>query len=171
MSPSELGTYVRMRCVEDEGGCLIWKGALNNNGQPVFNLRCCGTRDVRRVMWKAAGRKIIPGYVFAKALCDDRCVLPAHQRHVSRAEAMQQASADGRLSTGALHSMRVTENSRKRKHVRLTMDIARQMRARYAETGNAALVAREFGVSHSHAHRVVRGEWWREVNPFAGLMR
>jgi diadenosine tetraphosphate (Ap4A) HIT family hydrolase len=48
--------------------------------------------------------------------------------------------------------------------VKLNEEIVARMRARYNECGNAAQVAREFNVNHTHAHRIVRGEAWRELS-------
>jgi hypothetical protein len=56
---------------------------------------------------------------------------------------------------------------RSRGHVRLSLEIARAMRARrYRKVGNAAQVAREFGLRHAHTHRVLTNQLWKETNPW-----
>ena len=60
---------------------------------------------------------------------------------------------------------------RQRAHVVLDEAKVAALRARYAETGNAAQVAREFGIDHAHAHRIVRNKSWRVATPFSGLGR
>lgn len=167
--PSEnLVDYIRGRCHHDPvTGCLVWRGAINNCGNPVFHLRCCGTRDARRVLWQADGRPFDAGDVFVEPLkCAEgrRCIAPAHQKRMTRREA---AGRPGVMSSGPRHSAALTAASRRRKHVRLTMDIARAIRARYHETGNAAQVAREFGIDHAHAHRIARNQAWREASPWS----
>jgi hypothetical protein len=167
-SQAELVEYVRSRCVQDDD-CLLWQGAMNNHGRPVFRLVGSGTRDPRRVLWIAAGRKLLKGRVFAKPRCNERCIAPEHQLYVTRAKAMLLASQDGRLSCGVRHVVIAQAAARKRPSAKLTAEIVAAMRARYAETGNAALVAREFGINHAHAHRVIRNKAWRTVTPFSML--
>jgi hypothetical protein len=170
LSPAELAIYVRMRCIEDDG-CLLWQGAMSNRNRPVFRLACCGTRDPRVVLWTDDGRVLIDGYVFAPPHCDDRCIAPAHQRYMTRRQAVQAAARAGRLSSGARHSAAIRTAMRTRPHVVLDEAKVAALRARYAETGNAAQVAREFGIDHTHAHRIVHNKAWRVATPFSGLGR
>lgn len=162
-----LAEYVISRCRRDDAtGCLIWPGATNNNGTPVFRLACCGMRDPRRILWEAAGLPFNRRHVFVEPQCADghRCIEPTHQRRMTR---RQSAQRPGLMSSGPQHSAAVLAGLRKRPHVRLTLDIARAIRARYNETGNAAQVAREFGIDHAHAHRIGTNQSWREPSPWA----
>lgn len=158
--------YVIDRCRKDpDTGCIVWAAAVNNSGRPVFRLACCGTRDPRRVLWEAAGLPFIESHVFIEPKCIDgkRCINPDHQRRMTRRQA---GKRPGVKSSGPRHSAAVARGARKRPTSILTMEIARQMRARYHEIGNAAQVAREFGVAHAHTHKVVRNQMWREPTPW-----
>lgn len=164
--PASLVDYVMGRCRTDpDTGCIVWRGAVNNSGRPVFRLSCCGTRDPRRVLWEAAGHPFIEDHVFIEPSCLDgkRCINPDHQKRWTRRQAGRRP---GVKSSGPKHSAAVTRGARKRANVRLTMEIARQMRARYHEIGNAAQVGREFGIPHAYAHRIVRNQAWRETTPW-----
>lgn len=158
--------YVIGRCRKDpDTGCIVWAGAVNNSGRPVFRLACCGTRDPRRVLWEAAGLPFVEAHVFIKPACLDgmRCINPEHQKRLTRKQAGRRP---GVKSRGPSHSAAVTRGARNRRNVILSMEIARKMRARYHEIGNAAQVAREFGIAHAHAHRIVRNQMWREPTPW-----
>lgn len=168
MTLQELAAYIRDRCRVD-GDCLLWMGAVNQRGTPVFRMKCCGTRDPRRVYWEASGRELKHGHVFLKPACDERCLEPAHQHHVTRRRSAQIAAKQGRMSCGAAHALAIRNAIRSKPHVILSEEIAAKLRERYAEIGNAAQVAREFGYSHSLVHRVVRNQSWRATTPFSGL--
>lgn len=161
----DLAKYVRSRCCRD-GECLLWQGALNSSRLPTFRLQGTGTRDPRRVLWEAAGRKLLPGYVFARTDCDERCIEPNCQVYLPRRAASVRAAAAGRLSQGLRHSIAVRRGMAKRLDIRLNEQIVAAMRARHAEIGNAAQVAREFGLDHAHTHRVVTNKAWRRATPF-----
>jgi hypothetical protein len=169
MTPAQIRDYIFCRCLVNDDDCWIWQGALNSTGVPVFMLRALGgTRNVRAVAWLAAGRPLRQGRVFAVPECDSRCCNPEHMRYVTRREAMRLASARGTLSSGPRHAAAILP-SRRASAMLLTAETVRQMRARYESTANAALVAREFGVSHSHAHRVCTHRAWRQPSWVNGL--
>jgi hypothetical protein len=162
-----LAEYVIGRCRRDpDTGCLIWSGAINNCGSPVFRLACCGTRDPRRILWESSGRPFKDGHVFVEPACADghRCIEPSHQQRMTR---RQSARRPGIMSSGPRHSAALLESSRSRAHVRLNLELVRQIRARYAEIANAAQVGREFGIDHAHAHRICTHQSWREPSPWA----
>jgi hypothetical protein len=162
-----LAEYVVGRCRRDAAsGCLVWSGAINNCGRPVFRLACCGTRDPRRILWEAAGRPYNPRHVFVEPPCADGhlCIEPSHQKRMTR---RQSAQRPGIMSSGARHSAALLSAARRRRHVRLSLDIVRQIRARHAEIANSAQVAREFVIGHAHAHRIVTHQLWREPSPWA----
>jgi hypothetical protein len=161
-----MAAYVLARCRRDDGGCLIWTGAMNSAGLPAARCRAYGSFNARRVLWEQERGPIPRGRVVLTPVCDARCVDPQHVECVSRSVMSKRLAAEGRIG-GAAFGLLMTPTARRRKHVKLDMDKARAMRRRHAETGNAAQVAREFGVSHSHAHRVCTGVWWREASPWA----
>jgi hypothetical protein len=162
-----LADYVIGRCRrEDATGCLVWRGAINNCGIPVFRLACCGTRDPRRILWEAAGLPFKPRLVFVEPHCAEghRCIEPTHMARMTR---RQSAQRPGVMSSGPRHSAAIVAAARRRKHVVLNLGIVREIRARYAECANAAQIAREFGIDHGHAHRICTHRAWREPSPWA----
>lgn len=168
LSNAELLIYLRHRCVvEDEDGCWVWTGALNDHGTPSFWLRGtqCFARNARAAAYFCSGEVKVKGHVFARPHCDERCIRPEHQIYVTRRAAMALAKAAGRLSAGYLHAASVI--AARRKNRKVTDDVVAAMRQRYATTGNAALVAREFGVHHSYAHRICTYRIRAEGNVFA----
>ena len=160
---TDLVAYVMARCTAEDG-CLLWP-----TERPVFRLNCCGHQSPREVLWKATGRPMRDGYVFARPRCDARCILPEHQAYVTRKSQMQRAAKAGRLSAGPAHAAITTVNARRRPTVVNSIEKAKAMRARYAELGDAAQVGREFGVKPNYAHAIVTGRAWREPSPWAGL--
>lgn len=172
LTGGELIEYARQRSRVEPDGCWYWRGAIaGGSGRPMMGLRGVRPRSqsVQRVLWQA----LHPGWTLrhdqvVQMTCGELgCVHPEHIRIVSKKEAMRQAAAAGKLSRGVRHSLAVTLACRAREHVRLSLDLARQIRARYRETGNAAQVAREFGVHPAHAHRIVTNQAWREPSPWA----
>lgn len=163
---AEMLDYLRAR-IEVEGDCWLWTNAMSR-GYPVMNSRRLGGHQSPRVaMWLAMGKRIREGYKLATPECDCRCINPAHTRELTHKKIFQLASKRGRLASGATQRAATLKINRKKPHVKLNPEIVRAMRARYAETNNAALVSREFGVAHAHAHRVVTGKLWNETNPFS----
>jgi hypothetical protein len=139
----------------------------SGDGIPVMSMP--GSRrtvSVRRLAAMLAGHP--PGRRVVVCVCEcAECVRPEHMRVLSRRQLTQQMLADGRIPRGPTRSAKKLAAARARPHVRMTMEIARAMRARYLELANCKAVAAEFGVLHSHAHRIIRGELWREPSPFA----
>jgi hypothetical protein len=170
MTPYEkLLARVRVRVhVEVEDECWRWRGAVNGGASTPcigWGRRCVA---VRRVMYELLHDVRLTRRDCMTSTCGrPDCVAPEHMERVNRRELSERMRLRGTLSVGLRHSLAVTESARRRRHVKLSLERARAMRARYQETNNAALVAREFGVSHAHAHRVVRGDWWREPSPWA----
>ncbi len=170
LSQAELLIYLRNRCVlVEDDGCWIWTGALNDHGTPSFWLRGadCFGRNARAAAYFCSGGVKVKARVFARPLCDQRCIRPEHQLYVTRRVAMALAKKAGRLSVGHAHAAAVIAARRKSRTV--TDDVVAAMRQRYATTGNAALVAREFGVHHSYAHRICTYRVRAEGNVFAIL--
>jgi len=171
MNLEQLAAYVRGRCkLDSHTGCLLWVGAVSRCGTPVFRLRgFYHSRSPRRLLWEADGRETKDNFVFVKPKCDDRCIEPSHQHYITRRQAVKMAAKAGLLSSGAKHAVAIRDGCRKRPHVILNEQKVAAMRARYAEVENAAQVAREFGIGHALAWRVVRNKAWRQTTPFSGL--
>lgn len=171
MKANQLMAYILSRCRRDDE-CLIWTGAMTSSrhgpGRPVFCLRSIGCRNPRIELWRIRKRKIVAGFVFSLPICGDRrCIEPSHQLYVSRSEALQRASREGRLSAGVRHSLIAARAARQRATNKLNMALVRAMRARYDEIGVKRRVAQEFGVGYKTAWAVLAHRTWRERSPFS----
>lgn len=123
---------------EDRGyltPCLIWNGPTRN-GYGIDHLQ----RRMHRVRWEERFGQIPEG------------VEPDHLCQVKRC-----ANIDH------LELVTHTVNVRRGRHTRLTMEIARQIRARW-ESGerNMTMIATEFGCSRQTINHIVTGHQWRE---------
>lgn len=165
--------YVRARCRVDADGHWIWTLAVNTHGTPVCGGHPArsrrGCEPVTRVAFRASGKRVsgkpLRAGLFVRQTCGEpRCCNPEHLIALTRSELMLDASRRGTISRGPLHGAAVRRAREPRQKV--TMAVARVMREQYREIGNAAEIARRFGVSHSYAHRICTGRFFREPSPF-----
>ena len=171
-----LVSRIRSRSLID-GECWIWTGAFSNRGRksrgkpvPVFALpNRGGLVGARRIAAQSLGRDLPPGKVVSTRCGNWQCVNPEHTIVWTREKAAEAAKKRGAYPTLAT-AIRLRA-ARSNLNVLIDMETARMIRQRYAETGNAAQVAREFGIKHDHAHKIARGKLWAEPNPFSGLAR
>lgn len=159
---ADSGSYIASRIRRTSDGCAIWAGAFSC-GVPKATV---GRRTVnaRRFSWESANRKLRPREIVASCEIDPRCVEPRHLQATSRSGAWDRLRKAGKVKSGKIIAARTTASARARSS--MTIETVRRMRARYAEIGNSAAIAREFGISHSHAHRIVTWFAWREATPF-----
>jgi hypothetical protein len=158
----KLTDRIRSRCAVDDE-CLLWKGATTSNGQPWAGGNVDGVRrnySPRKLLWLEAGGVEVKHGVFMLPVCGhSRCLTPEHQRYTTR----KKADAEWKMNTSPQHRISTTRANRAKPSTKLNLELARRIRARYLETGNAAQVAREFQIHHSHAHRIGRNQSWAEV--------
>ena len=99
--------------------------------------------------------------------CGERdCVNPDHMQVMTRRELAFAMVSDGRIQKGPTRSARKLAAGRSGRHVHMTIEKARAIRRRFDEVGVIKYVAREFGISLAHAHKIVRHQLWRERSPF-----
>lgn len=80
-----LAARIRARCVEGEGGCVIWQGATNSSGYGQIGVRRRVTYT-HRIMFEIANGAIPPGKQ-VDHLCRNRlCCNPNHLEAVSPRE-------------------------------------------------------------------------------------
>lgn len=72
----------------ENGGCIEWAGAKNNDGYGKMNFYHDGQHVqvyAHRVFWVLANRKEIPSHLVLDHICCNRaCVNPAHLRLVAQ---------------------------------------------------------------------------------------
>ena len=164
--------YLRARCREDEDGCWIWRLSMSSGKSvaavPIMAMRGrCGTVSVRRVAARLANKAPKRSQKVVTACGKRDCVLPEHMRPIESAVIGRVYVERGLIATGPTRSARKLAAARSKPHVIMSMELARRIRERYAEIGNAKAVAIEFGLRHPHVHSIIRNKLWREPSPFA----
>lgn len=130
-----------------DGGCWVWRGLR----YPTQYGRFKKQGGAHRLAYELERGPVPTGYVVCHK-CDNRsCVNPEHLFVGTYADNIRDASAKGRTSVG--------ERSPR---ARLTWQIVRNMRARYAAGETAPTLAKEYGVLPSSVWRIVRGDGWPE---------
>jgi hypothetical protein len=172
--PAALLLAVYARCTVDHGDpdpCRIWTGSRNVNGYPLLSvLKPDGGRTsvgARRTVWQADGRKPLPLDRFLSMRCGERaCLNPAHMVPRTRVEYL--AHRSGRRNADEV--LRATLGRRRGRDVKLSVDLARQVRARLHAGELGTSIAADLGVSRSLVSQIKANRLWRETSPFAGLM-
>lgn len=146
----------------EEGQCYLWQG-YKANGVPMVD-RDGKMVSVRRLIAELQGREVKRGYYVASCGCTD-CVAPNHilYRHPN-----QHMKAMAETEFTVERRIRMIQATRKRPNVRLSIEIAREIRA--AE-GSYREIGERYGISKSCVGHIRRGDYWPEISsPFAGLM-
>lgn len=131
--------------VEDRGygtPCWIWQGAKNNKGYGLLTIG--GKNKLAHVEYYERKNGPVPCGLELDHLCSvPLCINPEHQEPVTH-----------------------TENVRRGKKCKLTMETARAIRSAYAAPGNKygrkAQLARRFGIAHQNVRVVLSGAIWKE---------
>lgn len=119
------------------------------------------TLSARRLMMQSLGRLVRADEAVVTTCGDPLCLAPRHLLARKRSQIVRKATA----RTRGFNPRKLAANRRKA-HVTLTMEKARAVRARYTEIGNAAAVAREFGISPQRAWAIATNLAWREPPMF-----
>lgn len=158
-------TDIYARCIE-EGDCMIWQGALTDQGYPLMKFNGKST-SVRRVVMTLDGRIPKSGQPVACSCNEKRCVA---KEHLSRStfSKISQKVADSGLYASKARCAKVAEVNRNRKDTRLSIEIARDIRTS-EESGQ--VLADQYGVGRNRISAIRRGEIWKEygATPFEGL--
>jgi hypothetical protein len=168
--------YIRIRCRITEDNCWLWAMAVSSAGQPVIGGKIAGhSRSVayaHRLAYSAAGHRLRPGRLLVSTCGHPHCCNPDHRRQLTRHQWQLTPERQASLSRGARHKVSVIPARRAGANVRLSLDIARRIRQRYAELTNHTAVAREFtagGITlrASDVHRIVTNKQWVEQSPWS----
>ena len=162
---------IRANCAE-VGDCLEWQGHFTSNGYPrIHDAELDRYVGVRNVVY-ALGHglplhapitteehgKVKPALM--RMRCGNRrCVSLEHMRAMTHAQVGQAAAAMGNFSTPQRIAA-VTSGIRKVRKTKITMEIAREIRA---SEGTCRDQAARYGVSASFVAKVKRGDLWRET--------
>ena len=159
--------WIRDRCMESEGNCLIWTQQCKGGRfpYPVVHRNALasgkrGSTGVRRIAF-FLGHGKDPGKLWIKMHCQDtRCLNPQHMILVHRS-----VYAKGKPRQ-ADHAARAAEGRRKSPATKLNLEKAREIRRRLDAGELGYKLAAEFGVTKHMVSNIKRGKAWREPSPF-----
>lgn len=149
---------IRQRCVVEDGtGCWLWKGAVAGTtpSMRIAALEASVGAGVA-ICFFTTGRRPEHGVVWHRTCTTQLCVCPAHRQAGTRKT--QMAFQEG-IAIRPAHRARIAATKRARS--RLTVELVEHIRSSEA-TGIA--VAREVGISVSHACRIRRREAWHRTD-------
>lgn len=156
--------YIRSRCrVDERTGCWVWANCTQANG--YGRIKHGGrTYYAHRLAYELAHGPVAAG-LDVRATCGNRaCCNPAHREHGTRADTVAECREAGRLSCGIAHAGKVAPGARAAG--KLTLEKARQIRARAAAGESPEVLAEEHGVHVSSIRNVLAGRTWREPQWF-----
>lgn len=156
---------IRARTVE-VGDCWIWQQATSSTGYPIIKPTGQPCQLVRRLVVALDDRPAEPRQPVASLCNDRRCVNPAHLYPSTPRQIGRQAAARGAFA-GPIRARRVALAQRASPRAKLTMEIARAIRA---STAPAWQEAARYGVNKSLIKAIRAGRAWREYSsPWAGM--
>lgn len=155
---------VRMNCHCNEDGCWIWKGWLNNCGNPTLFRTEKGRRRSlsarRHVYQQAKGCKLGRKEILAMT-CDEKlCVNPDHMKRSNFSEMQIKLNRD---DPSRAHRIAI----KNRRGKKLTPEQARAIRE---SDEPSKVLAERYGVSCQTIRQIWRGISWKDYsNPFSQL--
>lgn len=161
-SPEDVLAEIEGNCRRTMDGCLEWAGYVDPKRGPM--VRCGASTvptSVRRVVW-GLKRKPLNFQDTIKPACGNwACVEYGHMQKASRADARRGSPLT------LLHKARIA--TAQRKGAKLTMEIARQIRA---SADSESLEAAKWGVTKATVSAIRRNEIWQEYQQgmFTGLL-
>lgn len=143
---------------EECGTCLLWQGYMHNGVAPTRKFEGM-MQPIRRVMWQAMGRRLVPGmHVIAKCK-ESRCVAP---------ECATQVKPRGATGMKFNAAKRAAQAKGRRRWSKLTAEKVAEIRA---DERTGVEIAAELGLNPQYVQRLRRGSHWAPLtSPFAGLM-
>lgn len=139
--------------VDRQDGCWTWKGAVTSkHGYGCFQVGNHRVLGAHKIAWLLTNGD--PGSLCVLHRCDNRvCVNPAHLFLWTKQDNTDDAIAKGRHPHGEMNGRNV-----------LTAALCREILARTTgKRGEGAAFAREYGVSFSAIHALLRGESWAHL--------
>lgn len=173
--------WVLERCRID-GDCYLWQLSKTKGGRPVGRRHKQNVSPQRIVyeqmtgksLWRS-GTKLVPNggtlvpqremLKIAMSCGEPSCCNWRHMRPLTHRDLCRDAFRNG-TNRGLIASARYTAPNRKKKHVKLTLEKAREIVSRAASGEPILAIAKDLGIRYQHAWSVARGKSWKDANPF-----
>lgn len=162
-----LKSWLDRHCLPPEDGdCRLFRGRRNRYGYAYIYPKANGPSWLaHRYAWMLAGGEL------PRVLVNDcghrHCCLPAHWRPFNSVAAqMRLRKARGQVSRGLQHSLSIRA-ARRAQPCKLSVDLAREIRALDRAGVMRKDIAARFGVSRQTITSVCQNRIWRETTPFS----
>lgn len=160
---NEVLAYLRPRTVE-VGDCLIWTRAKSSSGAPVATIGGARSINIRRWVVEQCHGEIPTGWSVRSHCGHKCCVHPDHLAALPWRDHVQRLHRDGAYDTPACRARQVRKA---RAEAKLTLDLAREVRALRAQGATLKSIAGRVGVNPTTISRICRGIYWADTVPNA----
>ena len=151
---------------EECGECLLWMGALSDQGHPIYKPYGKPCTTVRRGMFELNGGKLVRRKPIDTTCGEKLCINPDHLFQSTIRNVAKRAAKRGAFS-GLAKGAKIAE--KRRGTMKLTIEQAREIRLSI-ESG--PVLALRYGVNKSLINGIKAGRAWKEYStPWAGLLR
>jgi hypothetical protein len=162
---TDFDEFVREYEMRREDDCLIWPWKVSKSGHGMVK-RGGEKFYVHRRLYEMRDGKPLGDLLLVRRveICENsRCCEPAHWMPVPKSRHATIVAKQGRLSHGPAHAAKCTVGRRKGRHLKLSLEAARAIRA---DARPSKALAAEYGVTTSSINRIRSGRDWREASPF-----
>lgn len=133
-------------------GCVEWTGARDKDGYGKFTKKDWPAR-AHKAAYIAANGQIPQGHIVRHTCDNPPCINPGHLIAGTFADnAVDRVQRD-----------RFNRESKRYNRVRLSMELARQIRAKHSQGTSRAALAAEYGVGTDQISRVIHHRNWKET--------
>lgn len=145
---------------DEEGDCLIWRGATNKRGSPIATIgKRRGVYVRRHIFTELLGKKIRKGRVMTSLCVNPRCIAPECLTTKTKGEILARTYAIGARSRAAARQS-WSVGLRKAQNVKLDREKAAQIRASQEPTND---LAKQYGVDPQTIRNVRAFRCWNDV--------
>lgn len=144
--------------IDKSGECWIYTGPTDGDGYGKI-----GTFSAHRLMYDLLHGPIPVGFEVLHKCDNPPCVKPQHLWLGTQSDNIRDMVRKGR-HPGARWKAEKTDLTYQRRRRKLTPDIVRELRRRYAEGGvDQRTLSREFGISQQNVSAIINRLKWRYV--------
>ena len=159
--------FIKSRCrIDPRTECWEWANCIDDKGNA--KIRVAGkTWYVRRLVYQLVNGSLPAKKDIVPECLSKSCCNPEHQLALTRSQHQELTASQGRVSKGLVHSLAVLTAARAR--AKLSIEKARQIRARAAAGAMVESLATDFEVSVDSIRLVIAQKTWREHTNIFGL--